>query len=206
MSKSKLLYIIRHGETDFNRLGIVQGSGIDMPLNDLGILQAKRFYDYYKDIQFSKIYTSSLIRTQQSILPFIEAGKPYKAIPALNEISWGIFEGKPQNPEEREVYWKVVNSWKNGQYNAKILEGESALELHTRQKTFVDYLKQEEGDDCILISMHGRALKAFLCALLDLPLLEMERFEHTNLCLYILEFDGKAFRILKHCDTTHLAT
>ncbi|OYU97705.1 MAG: histidine phosphatase family protein [Bacteroidetes bacterium B1(2017)] len=201
--KNKLFYIIRHGETEYNKLGIVQGSGVDMPLNERGILQAQKFYEYYKSIRFNKIYTSALIRTQQSVLPFIEAGYPYKAIPALNEISWGVFEGKPQSPVEREEYWNVVNAWKTGRVQAKIREGESAFELQARQLTFINYLKSQE-DECILIAMHGRAMKSFLCTLLDLPLTEMERFEHTNLCLYILEYDGKSFEVIKHCDTSHL--
>ncbi len=201
--KTKLVYIIRHGETDYNKLGIVQGSGIDMPLNELGVRQAQKFYDYYKGIKFKKIYTSALIRTQQSVLPFIEAGFPYQATEALNEISWGVFEGKPQNEQEREEYWSVVNAWRNGNYHARIRGGESALELQTRQKAFVQYL-YSRPEECILISMHGRAMKSFLCTLLELPLSHMEKFEHSNLCLYVLAFeDGKA-TILKHADTTHL--
>ncbi len=201
--ENRLFYLIRHGETEFNKLGIVQGSGVDMPLNQVGEAQAQKFYDYYKEIKFKKIYTSSLIRTQQSVSPFIEAGYPYEAIPALNEISWGIYEGKPQNEEERRVYGEVVNSWNIGNYNARILGGESALDLQLRQLTFIQFLKQQ-ADDCVLIALHGRALKCFLCNLLELPLSQMDSFEHRNLCLYILEFDGNKFKVIKNCDTTHL--
>jgi probable phosphoglycerate mutase len=45
---NKLIYIIRHGETDFNKLGIVQGSGIDSDLNPRGVQQAANFYAFYK--------------------------------------------------------------------------------------------------------------------------------------------------------------
>ncbi|MBP7510704.1 MAG: histidine phosphatase family protein [Bacteroidia bacterium] len=200
---NKLFYIIRHGETDFNKQGIVQGSGIDSSLNEKGILQAKRFYDYYKGINFKKIYTSNLIRTQQSVLPFIEAGKQYSKSASLNEISWGVFEGKPQNEEERKAYWEVVSSWNSGNYHAKIREGESAYELQLRQMPFINFLKAQQ-EDCVLISMHGRALKCFLCNLLLLPLSSMDDFGHSNFCLYIVEFDGENFQILKSNDTTHL--
>lgn len=200
---NRLFYLIRHGETEFNKLGIVQGSGVDMPLNQVGVSQAQKFYDYYKEIKFKKIYTSSLIRTQQSVLPFIEAGYPYEAFAALNEISWGVYEGKPQNEEERRVYGEVVNSWNTGNYNARISGGESALDLQLRQLTFIQFLKQQ-ADDCVLIALHGRAMKCFLCNLLELPLSQMDSFEHRNLCLYTLEFDGNKFKVIKNCDTTHL--
>ncbi|MDP1726471.1 MAG: histidine phosphatase family protein [Bacteroidota bacterium] len=200
---SKLLYIIRHGETDYNRLGIVQGSGVDMPLNELGKQQAQKFYQFYKSIRFKMIYTSALIRTQQSVLPFIEVGRRYEAHAALNEISWGIFEGKPQSAEERAVYWDIVNEWKKGNYNAKIKDGESALELQNRQKLFINFLMKQAHEDCVLICMHGRAMKSMLCALMKEPLSEMEKYEHSNFCLYLVETDGENARILKHKDTSH---
>jgi probable phosphoglycerate mutase len=199
----KLIYIIRHGETDFNKLGIVQGSGIDSDLNPKGVQQAANFYAYYKEIKFQKIYTSALKRTQQSVLPFIEIGKPYQVLPELNEISWGIFEGKPQNESERLAYWEVVNGWKNGNYSAKIEAGESAAEMQARQLPVVQLLKAQK-EDCVLIATHGRAMKSLLCTLLNLPLSAMESFEHSNLCLYIVNFNGETFELISRNSTTHL--
>jgi probable phosphoglycerate mutase len=199
----KLIYIIRHGETDYNKLGIVQGSGIDSDLNPRGVQQAANFYNYYKEIKFQKIYTSALKRTQQSVLPFIEIGKPYQVLPELNEISWGIFEGKPQNESERLAYWEVVNGWKNGNYSAKIEAGESAAEMQARQLRVVQLLKAQK-EDCVLIATHGRAMKSLLCTLLNLPLSAMESFEHSNLCLYIVNFNGETFELISRNSTTHL--
>ena len=200
---NKLIYIIRHGETDFNKLGIVQGSGIDSDLNPRGVQQAANFYAFYKEINFQKIYTSALKRTQHSVLPFIETGKPYQILPALNEISWGIFEGKPQNESERLAYWEVVNGWKNGNYSAKIEAGESAAEMQARQLPVVQLLKAQK-EDCVLIATHGRAMKSLLCTLLNLPLSAMESFEHSNLCLYIVNFNGETFELISRNSTTHL--
>lgn len=201
--ENKLIYIIRHGETDFNKLGIVQGSGINSNLNEKGVSQARKFYETYNNIRFQKIYTSTLIRTQESVLPFIEAGKPYQIFPELNEISWGVFEGKPQNETERKAYWDVVNAWKNGDYTAKIDKGESAAELQNRQLNFVEFLKRQK-ETCVLVATHGRAMKSLLCTMLKLPLSEMESFEHTNLCLYVLEFDGNSFDLIIRNNTDHL--
>ena len=51
---TKTIYLIRHGETEFNRMGIVQGSGIDSDLNETGILQARAFFETYRHITFNK--------------------------------------------------------------------------------------------------------------------------------------------------------
>jgi probable phosphoglycerate mutase len=167
------------------------------------VQQAANFYAYYKEIKFQKIYTSALKRTQQSVLPFIEIGKPYQVLPELNEISWGIFEGKPQNESERLAYWEVVNGWKNGNYSAKIEAGESAAEMQARQLPVVQLLKAQK-EDCVLIATHGRAMKSLLCTLLNLPLSAMESFEHSNLCLYIVNFNGETFELISRNSTTHL--
>ena len=50
MTKSKKIYLIRHGQTDFNLQGIVQGSGVDADLNDTGKAQADFFYEKYKTV------------------------------------------------------------------------------------------------------------------------------------------------------------
>ena len=65
------LYIIRHAETEYNKNGIIQGSEVDSDINDVGERQAKSFFEYYKDINFDKIYISDLKRTFQTIRRFI---------------------------------------------------------------------------------------------------------------------------------------
>jgi probable phosphoglycerate mutase len=199
----KEIFIVRHGETDFNRLNIVQGSGVDKELNDLGHHQAKRFYDHYKHIPFQHVFTSALIRTHQSVANFIVNGIKHTILPELNEISWGDFEGKLQTPEQKAIYWETVNQWNNGDLHAKITNGESPIELQQRQKIALQLILKAE-EELVLICMHGRAMKSFLCLMLNESLTKMEQFQHTNLCLYHLEYDGEKFELLKVNDTTHL--
>ncbi|HYG15236.1 MAG TPA: histidine phosphatase family protein, partial [Bacteroidia bacterium] len=44
MGFKKTIYLVRHGETEFNRMGIVQGSGVDSELNETGRKQADLFF------------------------------------------------------------------------------------------------------------------------------------------------------------------
>ena len=200
----KLIYIIRHGETEYNRLNIVQGSGVDTHLNEKGFNQAEKFHAFYKNIPFDKIYTSTLIRTQQSVQPFIDSGILYKKLPELNEISWGDFEGKTQTEEQKIMFYDVLKKWSMGELNEKIPNGESPLELQQRQSKALNHIMENTSEKNVLICMHGRAIKAFLCLLLNIPLTKMEEFLHTNLGLYILKFDGNKFELLKQNDTEHL--
>lgn len=188
-------------------MGIVQGSGADIPLNNRGIAQANAFYQFYKHVPFKMIFTSALMRTQQSVLPFIEAGFTYKIIPELNEISWGVLEGKMQTAEYKAMYWDVVNQWRAQNYDAKLTNGESALELYNRLSIAAYKIFNKDLPQTSLICMHGRAMKAFLCYLLQQPLSNMDYFEHSNLCLYILEMDEQhQFTLIKQNNTEHFNT
>jgi broad specificity phosphatase PhoE len=84
---SKKIYLIRHGQTDYNLQNIVQGSGVDTDLNDRGRQQAQAFFERYKEVPFQKVYTSALKRTHQSVKGFLELGLPHMQLAGLNEIS-----------------------------------------------------------------------------------------------------------------------
>ena len=70
----KTFYFIRHGQTDLNLLGIVQGRGVNSPLNANGMRQAQAFYEAYKSIPFDKVYMSTLLRTHQTVQQFVDQG------------------------------------------------------------------------------------------------------------------------------------
>lgn len=200
----KKIYIVRHGQTDFNLKNIVQGSGVDSSLNDLGRAQAKAFYESYKHIKFDKVYTSALKRTVQSVQAFIDAGVPHEAFAGLNEISWGKKEGFAITPDEDEYYHYMLRQWQLGRTDLKIEGGESPNDVVLRMKPVMDELLQRTQEETILICMHGRAIRILLCYLLNYPLKSMDMFEHKNLCLYQLHFTGNMFSLHQYNDTAHL--
>jgi probable phosphoglycerate mutase len=201
---SKKIYLIRHGQTDYNLKGIVQGSGVDSSLNDTGRAQAAAFYRAYRDVQFDKIYTSRLKRTGESVQSFLDSDIPSEAMGGLNEISWGNKEGQKITPEEDEYYHWMLQQWQLGNTAKRIEFGESPEDVVARQKPVIDLILSRPEESTILICMHGRALRILLCQLLHYPLKSMDLFEHENLGLYLLNFTGTMFAIEKHNDTQHL--
>lgn len=204
---TKTIYLIRHGETEFNRRGIVQGSGIDSDLNELGFLQARAFFDAYQDIEFDKIYTSKLRRTVQSVQEFINLGIPYEQFEGLNEISWGEKEGKVPNYLEDENYLEIIANWSKGKTDIPAAKGgENPEQVVARQKVAFEEIIARTDERMILVAMHGRAIRILLTHLLDLPLSEMDTFNHSNLCLYCLGYDysTQKYSLYKSNDTEHL--
>jgi broad specificity phosphatase PhoE len=201
---SKKVYLIRHGQTDFNLRNIVQGSGVDTDLNDLGRSQAQSFFAAYKHIPFDKIYTSALKRSQQSVQQFIDLGIPSLALAGLNEISWGTKEGHRVTPEEDEYYHFMLKEWQKGNTDLRIEGGESPEDVVRRMKPAVDLIMDQHQEKTILVCMHGRAIRILMCYLLNYPLRCMDMFEHQNLCLYELNYTGSVFSVERYNDVTHL--
>ncbi len=201
---SKKIYVLRHGQTDFNLQNIVQGSGIDSSLNARGVEQAKAFFEMYKAIPFDKIYTSGLRRTTETIQQFLDLGLPKESLAGLNEISWGTNEGKKITIEEDEYYHYMLKQWQLGNTSLRIEGGESPEDVVNRMQPAIDHILAKEDEQTILVCMHGRAIRILLCMLLKYPLKSMDMFEHENTCLYLLNYEGGLFSIERFNDTTHL--
>lgn len=200
----KKIYIVRHGQTDFNLRGIVQGSGVDSALNALGRAQAAAFFDAYGNVPFDKVYTSALQRTVQSVQSFLDKGIPTESLADLNEISWGNKEGQPITPEEDEYYHYMLKQWQLGNTSLRIEKGESPDEVWIRLKRAMDYIISKPDEKTVLICMHGRAIRILLCLLLNYPLKSMDMFEHQNLCLYKVSYTGSMYSVLNYNDVDHL--
>jgi probable phosphoglycerate mutase len=200
---SKKIYLVRHGETEYNRTGVVQGSGVNSSLNENGYKQADLFFSAYQDFPFEKVYTSSLKRTIQSVQKFIDKGIPHQILPGLNEISWGKSEGIPFSPDTNRMYYGVINAWKEGKIYEKLDGGESPVEVKARQETAIKQIMEGE-ESCILVCMHGRALKILLAWITGHSVAEMDNFDHENLSLYILNHNGSGFEIERRNDISHL--
>ncbi|WP_460911033.1 histidine phosphatase family protein [Spirosoma areae] len=202
----KTIYLIRHGETDYNRRGVVQGSGVDSDLNEMGRAQAMAFFLAYQHVPFNKIYISGLKRTYQTAEPFIDLGLPYEKLTGLNEISWGVMEGKAPGNLENEYYRSLIDAWASGNSAQTTDGGESPDQVSVRQKVAMDIILSHPDEETILITMHGRAMRILLCWLTNQPLSIMDHFEHSNLCLYKLryDYDSATFTIELANDTAHL--
>ena len=178
-----IIYILRHGQTEYNKQRIVQGSGVDASLNKTGQEQAQAFFEHYRFHPFDPtIYTSALKRTQETVLPFIQGGNSNYQIyrmPELNEISWGLHEGKRSGKAQHNEYLRVKEQWENGNLKASVPKGESLFELLERLHCFIDFLFNQNHRQ-VLICTHGRTIRALLCCLLNEDINRMSYYKQKN--------------------------
>ncbi len=191
----KEIYIIRHGETDLNKQGIVQGRGVNSSLNERGKKQAEAFFSHFEKEAFEIIYTSSLARAQQTVQPFVDAGHAIHPHQDLDEISWGIYEGKLPDSATSQDYMNMLKKWRSGILIEKIPGGESPVELQQRQLRFIENVLKPSPHKKILLCIHGRAMRSLLCTLLGDDLSKMDEYPHQNLSLYKLFYNAPSFQL-----------
>jgi broad specificity phosphatase PhoE len=182
---------------------MVQGSGIDAPLNETGRQQALAFYDAYKDYPFDKVFVSKLIRTHQSVEGFTSNGLPFQVESGLDEINWGNKEGSTFSPESHNEYQRITRAWTRGSLDEAITDGESPNQVMERQRVAMQVILSGNEKN-VLICMHGRAMRVLICWLLGYPLSKMDMFEHSNLGLYRLTYTGGMFALDWANETSHL--
>lgn len=203
--QQQTIYLVRHGQTDYNLKGIVQGSGVDASLNDTGRAQAWAFYEQYCEVPFELVVTSALQRTRQTLSPFIEEiGLPWEQTADINEICWGVHEGRPGTPEMKAEYREMKDGWKRGDYHLKVEGGESALDLQQRLDRFLAWLRGRT-ESHILICSHGRAMCGLVAMMKGEPLSCMENYMHSNTGLWVARRQEAYYRFELENDTRHLS-
>jgi broad specificity phosphatase PhoE len=159
------LVLVRHGESNWNELKLVQGQNNEATLNDRGREQAREAALRLRNQDFDAIMSSDLARTletAQIIAPEIEL--TIMTTSALRERSFGDFEGRPlgeMTPSLSGIENHVVVDDKAHPKN-----GESLLELWLRVGSFVESLREQRRDQRLLLVTHGgtiHALRAY-CA------------------------------------------
>jgi broad specificity phosphatase PhoE len=199
-----IVYLVRHGETDWNQDGRIQGQ-TDIPLNDRGRRQAEALAERLANVSLDLIYTSDLSRARETST-IIAAKQPHQVpmVPTqeLRECNYGLWEGLTCD----EVSRRFEEDWENWIRGGRIgypTGGEDFLSLFRRAGRVFDAAAQEEKE--ILISAHGGPIQAILCHALGIGQSFRSRFVVTNCSFSALECrPGHLPRIIFLNDTYHL--
>lgn len=190
------LFITRHGETEENKLGILQGH---MPgkLSSEGIAQAKFLGERLRNEQFDYIYASDLQRvvdTAREITCYHQQ-TPCIFTADLRERDFGEFQGKNKNDIQGESGLDIEPQ-----------NGESKIRFYARAKHIINSILMKHSDDSILLICHGGIGQAIIGQLLGKTYEEMnamEKLGNTSLSAFSLTTDGSC-QVLYYNSTAHL--
>lgn len=148
------IYIVRHGKTDLNRAFLLQGRS-DQPLNEEGVLQAKEAAEKLKDISFSHVFSSPLIRALETA-KIIVPDAQIRIDERLIEMDYGPYEGIDLKDPPKEVL-----AFFRDFVHVKAPAGmEQLSDVVSRMASFLEEIRMLKGN--ILISTHAIAMKGAL--------------------------------------------
>ena len=175
------IFLIRHGETNWNKEGRFQGQ-IDIPLNENGKDQARKTFEYLKNISFNKAFSSSMHRPYETAQIILQNNKDLKIekIDSLVEISHGLWEGKLES-EIREKWPLLLKNWHDKPEEVIMPEGESIKDVSERSiKAFDKICLSQKDNDLSLIVAHDAVNKTLICNILGINYSNIWKIKQGN--------------------------
>lgn len=147
------IYLIRHGETDWNIDGRYQGQA-NPPLNEKGIEQAEQLVDNLKDENLDLVYTSPLLRAQQTAVILTDRLLiPLKEDPRLMEIHQGEWQTKLR-AEIQSSYPDVFKAWETNPWKVTPPGGENLIQVQKRVNSAIDDINNLHPNQKVGIVTH----------------------------------------------------
>lgn len=165
-----MLYIMRHGKTDWNAKHKLQGR-TDIPLNEEGIQMAEQAKEKYKDVNFDICYCSPLVRAKQTAEIVLEGRNiPIVYDDRLMEMCFGVYEGVT-HPSQIEGS-SIRKLFKDPADYPGVEDGETFDDLFARTGSFLKEVVQPQldaGKDVIIVG-HGAMDSSIVCQVQNIPL------------------------------------
>ncbi len=174
------LYLVRHGETEWNRDGRAQGRA-DIPLNDAGIAQSRALADHFGSLRVTAVMSSSSRRAALTAEAIASShGLSVTAEDDLRELDFGGLDGAPLR-EMRELFPDFFEHWTRDPATAQFPDGGETLEaLQDRAWAIVETIARSHGpQDNVIVVSHAFALYSVMCRALGMPLSNYGRLRIT---------------------------
>jgi probable phosphoglycerate mutase len=199
------LVLVRHGETEWNKLGRFQGHQ-DVDLNEKGAAQARESAQAVAQWQHSAVYSSPLHRAMQVAEEIsLLSGMPVVAVPEFMELKLGDLEGITGR-DLRETWPELYISWRSDPGRVSMPNGESLAELQERAWcALIDLEQTHHRDDAVIVVSHNFAIRTMIGKLLGMPLSNFHRLSLSLASICVVECDRRGRRLISYNSTYHLS-
>lgn len=197
------IYLVRHGETEWNALGKFQGC-TDISLSEAGIQQASFLKERFKN-KFDCIYTSPLSRAYKTAEIICADTLDMEPIvdEDLKEINFGIWEGLTFEQINRD-YPIEFKKWTTGELTVELMGADLSLKNScTRMSNAIINIAKKHIGQRIIIVAHGAIIKAGLIGLFDWKMTMYQQLFLDNTSVSKIFFREDMSPILNTLNDTH---
>ncbi len=166
MNNPATFYMVRHGQTEWNVQGLVQGSTSDSALTDEGKRVAKELGTKFSNINFDLVYSSDQLRAKRTAeIIILEKKLAIETTELLRERSFGEFEGRPNTElnKVKEIIEKLVDAERYVYKHSDAYESDE--QLTNRFLTFIREVATANPGKTILLVTHGSFMRLALIKL-----------------------------------------
>lgn len=185
-----LFLLIRHGETNGNRIAQVMGKS-PVPLNEKGREQAQRVADWVRSFSIDHVYTSPVLRAYQTaeIIARLSKLEPKKE-EALTEVDYGEWEGRNYKDFPNDTFfYKLIEDPAHTAFPG----GESLGDVQKRGVELIHRLSEKHGDETVVLVSHGDPIRSIVAYFMGVPLTEFRKIRIDNGSISALELiEGRA--------------
>lgn len=181
------IYLVRHGETEWNATLRYQGH-TDVPLSDQGRRQAELLGRRLATLKFDGFYASDLVRAHETARIISQHhNQEIKTLPELRELNFGSWEGLDIN-EIKGQYPEEIKKWWEKPLLTKIPGGESLNEMVKRTTAAVKKIVESHQKGRVVLVSHGGVIRSVVGTVLGMDLNKYWRLRQDNACLNIIDF------------------
>lgn len=156
-----ILYVVRHGETEKNKYGLIQGQ-TECDLSKNGIEKAKELIPIVRNLKIDVVISSPLKRAYDTASIITEGKYPINIDDRLIERNWGLCEGASIDDVDTVKCWNFfLNTGDNGI--------ERVQDLLKRVSEFLEDIKNKYPDKNVLVASHSAILRAIHYCLHNIP-------------------------------------
>ena len=197
------LYLIRHGETDWNRLEKCQGVS-DVPLNSKGLSQAKELAYSLRNEDLSAIISSDLSRALTTAGEVAKYhSEEVQVDERFREMDQGEFEGL-EFSYLREKHGDILKKWREEPETLRIPGGETLLEVQERAWMGINSLIENYSGRSVVLVSHNMTIISLLCKFSKKSLLSFRDFSVKETSKTIISLKDDIFEIEVFNDISHL--
>jgi alpha-ribazole phosphatase/probable phosphoglycerate mutase len=187
------LYLVRHGQTIGNVNKLIHGH-TNAPLTEMGMVQAHDRKVNLKDIHFTHIYSSDLVRAHKTAeILNLEHALKIDVTPELRERNYGLYEGKHQDEAKKQLWDLLTNN--SNHPHIKESGVETNEQMVERGISFLKKLSALHLGETILVVTHGGLMRVILQHLNYFKKSQFRPGSIENLAFIKLESDGNSFTV-----------
>jgi probable phosphoglycerate mutase len=198
------LCLVRHGETEWNAEGRVQGQ-LDIPLSVIGLAQAKATAQALAGESFDALWSSDLVRVRQTAEPTAALLKKEIFLdPRLRERHYGVFQGITY-AEAKARFPGDYARFKDKDPDFDFETGESLRAFNERCLSVINDLVNKNSGKQALVFTHGGVLEIVYRHATGRGLTSPRDFDIPNAALNWLSVTREGWRVDAWADIAHLA-